>query len=335
LAWLAGDVLKEIGIKRVGDSAFGRDLLKRGQARLRELLEGGKLAPKERIHAADTLDALGDPRFDPERCFLPKEPNLGFIFIPAGKFIMGSNGDNEHEKPKHEIELPYDYWLAKYPVTVAQYHAFVEASGYKTTHPNSLGGVFTRPVVNVTWHDALSYCDWLSKQLSAFSNQLSAVDNPFWQGIASGSLRVTLPSEAEWEKASRGTDGRAYPWGEKVDPSLANYDETGIGGASVVGAFPGGVSHYGLLDMSGNVWEWTRSLWGKDYTLEFKYPYQLGEKSENLNAPDNVSRVLRGGSFLDRSNGTRCSYRGWYSPNRSDGYYGFRVGLVSSALLSS
>ena len=139
LAWLAGDVLKEIGIKRVRDSAFGRDLLKRGQGRLRELLEGDKLTPKERAHAADTLDALGDPRFDPERGFLPKGPNLGFIFIPAGKFIMGSNEDNEHEKPKHEIELSYGYWLAKYPVTVAQYRAFVEASGYKTTHPGSSG----------------------------------------------------------------------------------------------------------------------------------------------------------------------------------------------------
>ena len=154
LAWLAGDVLQEVGLKRVRDSAFGRDLLKRGQARLQALLKTGKLAPRERARAGNTLATLGDPRFDPERFYLPDEPNLGFIRIPAGKFIMGADDISEDEKPQHELDLPYDYWLAKYPVTVAQYRAFVEASGYETTREDSLDGILNHPVGNVTWNDA-------------------------------------------------------------------------------------------------------------------------------------------------------------------------------------
>jgi formylglycine-generating enzyme required for sulfatase activity len=110
--------------------------------------------------------------------------------------------------------------------------------------------------------------------------------------------------------------------------------ETGIGGTSPVGAFPGGVSPNGLLDMSGNAWEWTRSLWGKDYSKpDFKYPYQPGKKYEDLNADQNILRVLRGGSFLNSEVGTRCASRGRNAPDLRNWHHGFR--LVLSPLLLS
>ncbi len=271
-----------------------------------KILETGRLPAIERARAGDTLASLGDSRFDPERWYLPAEPNLGFIRIPAGKFIMGSD-EYDRERPLHELDLPDDYWLAKYPVTVAQFRAFVEATKYNFDRWQ-FNPVANHPVVAVRWYDALAYCQWLDEQLSVISRQAPGND-PFWQGLAQGKLHVGLPSEAEWEKAARGTDGRIYPWGEKPDPNCANYDQTGIGDTSPVGAFPEGISPSGLLDLSGNVWEWTRSLWGKDYNLEFKYPYQPGEQSENLKAPDNVARVLRGGSFNNLADDARCASR--------------------------
>ncbi|MCG2786089.1 MAG: formylglycine-generating enzyme family protein [Anaerolineae bacterium] len=124
----------------------------------------------------------------------------------------------------------------------------------------------------------------------------------------------------------RSTDGRNYPWGEKADPNRANYDATSIGGTSPVGAFPGGACPYGLLDMSGNVWEWTRSEGYKEY------PYKPDDGREDLSRKD-VSRPLRGGSFDDNEDPLRCAFRYWLGPDRRYGRYGFRV-MVSPLLLS-
>jgi formylglycine-generating enzyme required for sulfatase activity len=327
-AWLAGDVLLEIGLARVGDSALGCDLLERVQGRLVALLSQGKLTIGERARAGDTLGRLGDPRFDPAHWHLPAEPLLGFVHISAGEFRMGSDPRRDEEaddieKRQHEVKLP-DYFIARYPVTVAQFRAFSEARQKPPQDMDSLGGLPNHPVVFVTWREAQEYCGWLGEQLRGLAlgrvasglEGMDATQQDFWQGLVQGRLAVSLPSEAEWEKAARGESGWIYPWGDEFDAEKANTDETGLGRTLAVGCFPGGASSYGVLDLSGNVWEWTRSLYEP-------YPYNPRDGRENPNASG--PRVLRGGSFLNFRGFARCAFRFSNYPGYLDGVFGFRV----------
>ena len=241
----------------------------------------------------------------------PFEPEM--ILIPAGDFRMGSDPTKDKdaqdcERPQHTLYLP-DYYLAKTPVTNAQYEAFVEATYHRQPDhwegrkPPS--GKEDHPVVYVSWRDAVAYCLWLAE-------------------VTGQSYR--LPSEAEWEKGARGTDGRIYPWGDRWDETRCNSGEDGRRDTTPVGAYPHGASPYGLLDMAGNVWEWTSSLWGEVWeTPEFKYPYDPTDGRENLDARNNVHRVLRGGSFGSSEGGARCAFRFRNFPYLDFGYYGFRV----------
>lgn len=293
------------------------------------ILASDTLSALERVRAGNTLAALGDPRFDPQHAWLPKDDTLGFMHIPAGKFLMGSDPkkDKDAEKasecPQHEVDLP-EFWIARYPVTVAQYDFFVKTSGYQTRDPDSLRGQGNHPVVDVTWYDALAYCQWLNEQMGqwAKNREKTNASAVFWQGILGKHWQITLPSEAEWEKAARG-DGQAriYPWGDEFIPRKANTTEIGVGRLSAVGCFPGGASSYGLLEMSGNVWEWTRSAYAK-------YPYAPKDGRENTQADRSARRVLRGGSFHFDAGFARLSYRHRNVPDFRGDLIGFRVVVV-------
>ena len=287
--------------------------LARVQGWLVKLLRDERLPATERALAGDNLARLGDPRFDAGHWHLPAEPLLGFIEIPAGPFAMGSdrrrdeqaNGD---ELPQHEVNL-VGYYLTRWPVTVAQFAAFVRDSGYKPRDPGCLKGVANHPVVYVTWHEAMAYSRWLNEKLRELARERLATAKPlpeserrFWQGLADSFLGVGLPSEAEWEKAARGDDGRIYPWGDQPDRHLVNYVETGLGTTNTVGCFPGGASPYGCEEMSGNVWEWTRSLSGG-----YPYPPEGAERQAREDTVSTGRRVLRGGAFLYFSGVARCA----------------------------
>ena len=168
----------------------------------------------------------------------------------------------------------------------------------------------------MSWYEALAFTRWLTEYLQQ-------------EGVLAEGWRVTFPSEAEWEKAARGADARIYPWGDELDPNRANYDDTGIGTTSAVGCFPSGASPYSVEEMSGNVWEWTRSLWGKDWIKsEFTYPYRPHDGRENIQASDDYLRVLRGGSFNFSDNYVRAALRYGFVPYFRIDRIGFRVVLL-------
>jgi formylglycine-generating enzyme required for sulfatase activity len=324
-AWLAGDVLLEMGRNRVRDSALGRDLDERVRRRLVALLSSSHLSPVERAAAGNTLARLGDPRFRADAWYLPAEPLLGFVEIPEGPFLMGSDRQHDSlayddEEPQHTVIVP-PYYIARYLVTVAQWQAFVETSGYTPADAHSLQGIPNHPVVYVDWHDALAYCEWLTLRL----REWPATPTLLAHLLRQEGWCVTLPSEAAWEKAARGTDGRRYPWGHEPEPHRANYGEIGIDTTNAVGCFPDGASPYGVEEISGNVLEWTRSLWGPDWNkLIFPYPYNPDDGREQLQAPDDIRRGVRGGAFWRVRQGTRCAAR-HASVARDVRHLGFRV----------
>jgi len=297
--------------------------------RLQEALGHRNLPGSARLRAraGHTLGSLGDSRFRADAAFLPDEAWLGFVEIPAGPFWMGSaeldREARENEKPQHQVTLPR-YFIACYPVTVAQFRVFVEASDHRPSDPDCLKGFANHPVVWVNWSDALAYCRWLTAYLGGADD----LPEPLCELVCNQGWQVTLPSEAEWEKAARGSqDKRRYPWGDAFEAEWVNHGGAGIFGTNAVGVLPQGASPYGCLDMCGNVWEWTRSLHGD-------YPYPSDEmgrkKREDLQSTGEEPRVLRGGAFRSNPQDVRCAVRDDYDARLAYYDVGFRV--VLSAL---
>jgi formylglycine-generating enzyme required for sulfatase activity len=220
------------------------------------------------------------------------------VRIPAGSFLIGSTDEQIEEaiaagfdadcaeaerRPPDRDELD-EYFIAKYPVTNTQYQVFIQDWGHDQLPRHWDGdrypeGQGDHPVVDVSWEDAVAYCNWLSWKTG----------KPY-----------RLPTEAEWEKAARGGDGRRYPWGNEWDETRANTREAGPDDTTPVGRYsPAGDSPYGLADMAGNVLEWCG-----------------GELDE---------RPGRGGSFYHDRHWARCAARAGYSPDYSGDCFGFRV----------
>lgn len=250
-----------------------------------------------------------------------KEYDFIMVYIPESDFIMGSNDGDKDEKPRHKKHLN-GYWMGKTEITNAQYVKFLNESGidhkngcdgkkcietneesHQASHiKGSYGnyrvepGYENYPVVEVSWYGAVRYCKWLSQETGQ---------------------KFKLPTEAQWEKAARGTDRRTYPWGN-VPPNkdLANFGGH-LGETSPVVSYPQGASFYGLLNMAGNVREWCNDLYSSDYSKK--------TMSINQNGLNNSDRVIRGGSWNNNAANIRCSRRSHYIPSICDYDVGFRL----------
>jgi formylglycine-generating enzyme required for sulfatase activity len=281
----------------------------RGYGRLQRALQ---MRVQEKAKAeAETKADPQPPTPDPLPKILPRrfdfEPEM--IFIPAGKFLMGSDPKkdeyaDESEQHQHSLYLP-DFYMAKTPVTNAQYAAFVQAANYRLPNdwqnkqPSQDKGNY--PVVHVSWVDVVAYCHWLAETTGK---------------------SYRLPSEAEWEKGARGADGRIYPWGNQWDAKCCNSVKSGKLDTTPVDAYPTGASLYGLLDMAGNVWEWCSTIW-----QEKAYPFQVNDEWAQDYLAKIERRTLRGGAFVDDAQSIRCAVRANLSPNFRDNDLGFRVAM--------
>jgi formylglycine-generating enzyme required for sulfatase activity len=225
---------------------------------------------------------------------------MEFMRIPAGKFLMGSE-KYSNEKPQHTVDIPYDYWMARFPVTNEQYNLYVKAKGIY--HPVSdWEKKNNHPLVNVSWNTVMEYCQWLNDLLK--------------EELPAG-LILRLPTEAEWEKAARGTDGREYPWGNTFDKNKCYSMEWGKGETTSVGSYsPQGDSPYGCVDMAGNVSEWTHSK-------NNAYPYNANDDRED--EQKSAHRVNRGGCFGSAVWNVCCASRSWADSNLSFTSLGFRI----------
>ena len=239
------------------------------------------------------------------------------ILISAGTFTMGSDSRAADEKPMHKVYLDA-YYISKYEVTNAEYYEFwkLQAASLQKvsqhtpenfTHLPQIGDWPARakqfpnhPVVGISWHDANAYV--------------------VWKGMR-------LPTEAEWEKAARGYTDRIWPWGNAMEPhaNTAANDDGYENRLAPVGSFPKGKSYYGVMDMAGNVWEWTAD-WYSDVYYWSSSQAAAKRPKKNPTGPDVGSwRVIRGGSWIDKI--ARCSttFRFYFYPNLKTSFVGFRL----------
>jgi formylglycine-generating enzyme required for sulfatase activity len=234
---------------------------------------------------------------------------MDFLSISGSPFLMGADDIKDDEgaaQPRHSVDLDYSFYLGRHPVTNLHYARTVKGLRFSADEAEF-------PAVGISFLQAQAYIGWL--------NEGHRKELP--QGY-----QFSLPSEAEWEKAARGTDGRVYPWGNEFASEFCNSAYGGFGHPSAVGYYsPRGDSPYGAADMAGNIWEWTRSRWGNEFERAvFKYPYTAKDGREELALTSLY--VLRGGSFADSPENARCAVRYAEEPERRFGNIGFRVAVV-------
>lgn len=249
---------------------------------------------------------------------LPDEPMLGFVEIPAGKFLMGSNPAVDRQAYENErwsqdsrqgtVDLPR-FYMARYEVTVGQFSAYVQDTG-RAFVQEALSVEPDHPVTSVTWTDALAYGRWLQTRLLANAQTPAAI-----RDLLAAGWQITLPTEAQWEKSARGSEGAIYPWGNRLLEGQANF---GSDSTRPVGSYDCPDCSYGLSDMSGNVWELTRSPFEA-------YPYSNEVDLESLG--EDALWVMRGGSYADSPANIRAAVRGGVDPGVRNATIGFRLAL--------
>jgi len=241
-----------------------------------------------------------------------EQDGMEMVYVPEGSFEMGSSAGYDDEKPVHNVFLDA-FFIDKYEVSNAQYsicvksgicNAPIDISSSTRDVYYSKPGYADYPVINVNWFEAKNYCDWVGGR---------------------------LPTEAEWEKAARGTDGRTYPWGEEIDGSKANFCDNncelehkdisindGYADTAPVGSYPEGASPYGALDMAGNVWEWVADWFQEDY-------YSNSPVSNPPGPTSGDNKVLRGGRWGSKMEYLRAAFRkDGVKPSSLDPGIGFR-----------
>jgi formylglycine-generating enzyme required for sulfatase activity len=256
----------------------------------------------------------------PETTTVSKKDGSVMVQVPAGDFCMGSRDSDDRnadgdEKPMHVVHLD-EFWIDKYEVTNEQFARFLNEKGnqeedggtwvnvededsniiYENGQYSPRSGYEDHPVTYVSWYGAQSYCQWAGKR---------------------------LPTEAEWEKAARGTDGKIWPWGNDWDEDKVNCKDAGPGHTMAVGSYPDGASPYGCMDMAGNAWEWVADWYQGDY-------YQAAPDHNNPQGPNQgATRVVRGGSWALPQGLTRCASRSEFLPWVKRDDLGFRCASSS------
>ncbi len=257
------------------------------------------------------------PQFRADAWFLPDEDLLGFVEIPDGSFTMGSGEANATDQ-QLAVNLSR-YFIARYEVTVAQFRACVDAGGCSAGDIHALNGPDDYPVRLVSWHEAVAYCEWLTTQLRGWSGTPATIRRLLRQD----GWHVVLPSEAQWERAARGTVRRVFPWeGDTVDRTRATYLR---GDVVAVGSYPAGATPEGVFNLAGNVSEWVEDDWHDDHHAA------PADGSAWVDEPRGIRRVLRGGAFSHSKRDVRADFRSWYFLEVRDDRLGFRVVVSPSS----
>lgn len=319
----ASELLSEIGPLRIKDRTLGQQLLTQAISLLMEWLNKNSFDPADRKRLGSVLSLLGDPRFDRGKLYLPvtfkgsDETMLGFVFIPSGDFSMGIQGQERNITTS-------EFYISRYPITESQYWQFIQETNRALPlhwiNGRPLPQRLNSPIVNVNWYDALAYCRWLTRRLGNL--ELTKNQRVWWD---STDKLILLPTEAEWERTCRGQGENIYAWGNEYTSGKVNTNEEKLGESIGVGLFPDSINHFGVVDLGGNIREWTTTRYWNENKIRYSMPYNSYDGREDLSRDDNVTRVLRGGAYNLDHFCSMCNYRTKNFPVDRHPYIGFRI----------